>query len=73
MNPGAVGQVGMFSVSGTAQIGRTGAWLSALGFQRILWEKNFHAKFSGNEIYRTNALLLPIKTMMYSELHCRNV
>ena len=36
-----------------------------------LQDKSFNPKLSGNEVYRTNALLLLIKIMLCSKLHCQ--
>ena len=39
----------------------------------ILRRKSFNLKPSGNEVYRTNTLLLRIKFMLCSKLHCQKV
>ena len=42
-------------------------------FPSALQEKGFNLKLSGNEVDYTNALLLPIRIMLCSKLHCQKV
>ena len=36
-------------------------------------EENINLQFSGSDVYSTNALLLPVKIMLCSKLHCLKV
>ena len=40
-------------------------------FPQILYEKKIRLYISGDEIYFTNSLILLVKNMLYSKLHCQ--
>jgi hypothetical protein len=45
----------------------------SVGSPETLQEQGFNLKLSGNEVYRTKALLLLITSMLCSRLHCQEV
>ena len=47
--------------------------VSKTGVPEILYEKGLHQNLSGNEVDHTNAFILPVKTMLCSELYCQKV
>jgi hypothetical protein len=44
----------------------------ATGAENLI-EKCFNLKLSGNEVYYTNSLILVVKIMLCSKLHCQKV